>query len=128
MDVEQFRDDVRCGRVDADRLVDLVVTLNERLQQANERLQQANERISELERKLAGRSGQKFAEPFSLAAEEKRQQARGRQRRDRNRPLRRGRLRTADKLALAVRTEQVFPAGVFSGHIDACDCKLSHTR
>ena len=130
MDVEQFRDDVRGGRVGADRLVDLVVMLNERLQQANGRLQQANgrlqqanERIAELERKLAGRAGEKIAEPFSLAAEEKRQQARGRRRRQRNRPLRRGRISTADKLALAVRTEQVFPENV-----DPSDCKLSHAR
>jgi len=123
MDVEQFRDDVRCARIDADRLADLVVTLNERLQQATERLQRATERVAELERKLAARGGEKFAEPFSLAAEEKRQQARGRQRRKRNRPLRRGRISTADKLALAVRTEQAFPAGV-----EPSDCKLSHTR
>ncbi len=116
MDVEQLRDDIRCGRIDADRLVDFVVTLKERLEQANER-------IAELERKLAGRAGEKITEPFSLAAEEKRQQARGRQRRKRNRPARRGRISTADKLALAARTEQVFPVG-----IAASDCKLSHTR
>lgn len=116
MDVEQFREDVGGGRIDADRLIDLVVALNERLQQANER-------IAELERKLAARTTEKIAEPFSLRAEEKRQQARGRERRKRNRPLRRGRIGTADKLALAVRTEQVFPAGVAPS-----DCKLSHTR
>jgi hypothetical protein len=116
MDVEQLRDDIRGGRIGADRLVDLVVMLNDRLQQANDR-------IAELERKLAGRSGEKIAEPFSLAAEEKRQQARGRARRKRNRPLRCGRISTADKLALAVRTEQVFPVGV-----DERDCKLSHAR
>jgi len=121
MDVEQFRDDIRCGRIDVDRLVDLVVTLNERLQRAHER-------IAELERKLAARATEKVAEPFSLSAEEKRQRARGRQGRKRNRPLRRGRISTADKLSLAVRTEQVFPAGVFSGTVAASDCKLSHTR
>ena len=27
MDVEEFKDDIREGRIDADRLVDLVVTL-----------------------------------------------------------------------------------------------------
>ena len=121
MDVEQFRDDIRCGRIDVDRLVDLVVTLNERLQRANDR-------IEELERKLATRPTEKIAEPFSLAAEEKRQRASGRQGRKRNRPLRRGRISTADKLALALRTEQVFPAGVFPEVIAPSDCKLSHTR
>ena len=116
MDVEQFREEGRSGRSEADRLVDLFVALNERLQQANER-------IAELERNLAARASEKVAEPFSLRAEEKRQQARGRERGKRNRPLRRGRISTADKLALAVRTAQVFPAGVAAGA-----CKLSHTR
>ena len=73
--------------------LDLVVALNERLQRANERLQRANERIEELERKLAARRTERVAEPFSLRAEEKRRQVRGRERRKWNRPLRRGRSR-----------------------------------
>ena len=47
MDVEQFKDDVREGRIGADRMVDLVVTLQHRLQQAKRR-------IEELEKKLGG--------------------------------------------------------------------------
>ena len=116
MDVEQFKDDVREGRIDADRLVELVVTLQRQLQQARRQ-------IEELEKKLGGSLTQKVAEPFSLRAEEQRQEARGKKRRKRNRPLRRGRITTADKIARAVRTEKVFPAGVPKG-----DCKLSHTR
>ena len=116
MDVEQFKDDVREGRIDADRLVDLVVTLQRELQAAKRR-------IEELEKKLGGSPTVKIAEPFSVRAEERRQEARGKKRRKRNRPLRRGRITTAEKIARAERTEKVFPAGVPED-----DCKLSHTR
>jgi hypothetical protein len=58
-----------------------------------------------------------------MRAEEQRQVARGKKGRKRNKPARRGRLTTADKLALAARTEKVFPAGV-----PEQDCWLSHTR
>ena len=116
MDVEQFKDDVREGRIDANRLVDLVVTLQRQLQAAKRR-------IDELENKLGGSPTQKIAEPFSVRSEERRQEARGKKRRKRNRPLRRGRITTAEKIARAARTEKVFPAGVPHD-----DCKLSHTR
>jgi transposase len=116
MDVDQLKQDVREGRVDADRLIDLVVALQERLEQANRR-------IEELEKKLVGPPTPRITQPFSLRAEEQRQIARGKRRRKRNKPARRGRLTTADKLTLAARTEKVFPAGVAEQ-----DCWLSHTR
>jgi hypothetical protein len=116
MDVEQFKDDVREGRIDADRLVDLVVNLQRGLQQAKRR-------IEELEKKLGGSPTVKIAEPFSVRAEERRQEARGKKRRKPNRPLRLGRITTAEKIARAARTEKVFPPGVPKN-----DCKLSHTR
>ncbi|MDQ1242661.1 MAG: hypothetical protein QG550_1913 [Pseudomonadota bacterium] len=115
-DVERLKEDVRSGRIDAERLVDLVVTLQRHLQEARRR-------IEELEKKLGGAATEKIAEPFSLRAEEQRQEARGKPRRKRRPPQRRGRLRTADKAALAERTEQLFPPGVA-----ASDCRLSHTR
>lgn len=115
MDVERFREDVRAGRIEADRLVDLIVSLQRQLEQAQRR-------IEELERKLGGESP-KFAEPFSLRAEEQRQEVRGKTRRKRKRPLRRGRVTTAEKIRQAERTESVFPAGVAES-----DCTLSHTR
>jgi hypothetical protein len=117
MDVEQFKEDVRQGRVDVDRLVELVVTLARRLEAAQRR-------IEELERQLSGGPPtQKLQEPFSLRAEEKRQQARGKKRQKKKRPPRRGRTTTADKIARAERTEQVFPEGLAEA-----DCTLSHTR
>jgi hypothetical protein len=117
MDVEQLREDVREGRVDADRLVELVVMLARRLEAAQRR-------IDELERRLGGGPPtQKLSEPFSLRAEEQRQQARGKKRPKKKRPPRRGRITTVDKVARAERTEQVFPADV-----PKRDCHLSHTR
>jgi len=86
-------------------------------------LQEARRRIEELEKKTGGAATVKIGEPFSLRAEERRQEARGKQRRKRNRPLRCGRITTADKIARAQRTEKVFPVGVARR-----DCHLSHTR
>jgi hypothetical protein len=130
MDVEQLKEDVRQGRIDPDRLVDLVVTLQRELQRAKQDVDQAKQRndelerrIDELEKKQGGSGTPKVTEPYSVLAEERRQEARGKKRRKRKRPARRGRVTTADKIAQAVRTEQVFPAGVAKQ-----DCKLSHTR
>ena len=115
---EQLKDDVRSGRIDVDRLVDLVVTLQRELQEARRR-------IEELEKKLGGSGTAKVEEPFSLREEEKRQKARGNTPKPKPKlpPLRRGRLTTADKIARAERTEQVFPQGV-----PPEECRLSHTR
>lgn len=114
MDAEQLREDVRAGRIDADRLVDLIVMLQKQLQDALRR-------IEELEKEL-GRRPPKLDEPFSMRAEERRQEARGKKP-PRQQPKRRGRNRTAGKLAQAERTETVFPEGVPEN-----DCKFSHTR
>lgn len=122
MDVEQFKDDVRSGRIDGDRLVELVVMLAGQLRQAREELQQAQERIEELEKELGPRTP-KLEEPFSVRAEEKRQETRGKKKRRKQKAKRRGRNRTAEKIALAERTEKVFPQGVAE---DGCDD--SHTR
>jgi hypothetical protein len=115
-DVRRLKEDVREGRIDADRLVDLVVTLQRELQEARRR-------VEELEKKAGGSATVKVGEPFSLRAEERRQEARGKKRRKRNRPPRCGRITTADKIAQAQRTEKVFPVGVAQR-----DCNLSHTR
>ena len=116
MDVEQFKEDVRSGRIDLDRLVELVVTLAQKLERAERR-------IEELEKKLGGSGTAKTAEPFSVKAEERRQEACGKKGSKRNKPRRLGRIKTADKIAMAGRTEQVFPADA-----PKKDCYLSHTR
>jgi len=129
MDFEQFKDDVREGQITPERLVELVVRVQRELQAAKEELDQtkqeldqARRRIEELERQLGGPPTAKLSQPFSLRAEEQRQKARGEKRRKRKRS-RGGRRSNVEKIAQAVRTEKVFPAG-----LPEADCWLSHTR
>ncbi len=116
MDVEGLKQDVREGRVGSDRLIRLIVALAKKLDAANQRVQ-------ELEKTLGRGVTAKLDQPFSLRAEEKRQEARGKKRKKIRKPLRRGRFSTADKLKLAEREEDVFPADVEPQH-----CKFSHSR
>jgi transposase len=113
--IETLKQDVREGRIDVDRLVDLIVTLQRQLQAANLR-------IEELEKKIGGPPTTKLDEPFSMRAEEQRQEARGKKKRKEKRK-RRGRIKTSDKIAQAERTESVFPEGV-----PPEACQLSHVR
>ena len=116
MDGEQLKQDVRDGRIDPERLVELIVTLQRQLAKADRR-------IEELEKQIGGGPTPKLDQPYSMKAEEKRQAARGKTRKKKPRPLRRGRLATADKLALAQREENVFPEG-----LDPQQCRFSHSR
>jgi len=118
--IEQLKQDVRDGRIDLDRLIDVIVTLQRQLEAAKQR-------IEELEKKLGGplpSPTTKIDESYSMRAEEKRQQTRKPKNKLKlSRKSRRGRLTTADKLKLAERSEKVFPDGV-----PEQDCHLSHTR
>jgi len=122
--IEQLKRDVREGRISVDRLFDVIDSLQRQLRAALQR-------IEELEKKAGGPSPPptaKVEQPFSLRAEEKRQQARGNKDTNENQSKltckgRRGRLSTAAKLKLAERTEKCFPAGVLEE-----DCRLSHAR
>ena len=116
MDGEQLKQDVRDGRISPERLVELIVTLQRQLAQANQR-------IEELEKQITGGPTAKLDQPYSMKAEEKRQAARGKKQKKKRKSTRRGRLSTADKLALAQREEDVFPEG-----LDPQQCKLSHSR
>lgn len=116
MDVGQLKKDILSGVISVDRLIDLVVT-------SQRELQAANQRIAELERQLGNSSSRKVAEPFSVRAEEMRQEKRGKRRRRPRRSRKGGRKSTSEKVARAVRTEKVFPPG-----LSADDCRLSHTR
>jgi hypothetical protein len=115
-EVDKLKQDARAGRIDSDRLVDLIVTLQRKLQAAMLR-------IEELEKQIGGSATVKVDQPYSMKAEEKRQEARGKKKRQRKPKARRGRIATKDKIKLAERTERVFPEGV-AHH----ECKLSHTR
>ena len=116
MDTEQLKQDVREGRIDLERLIDLIGMLQRQLDRANKR-------IAELEAKLGGSPTEKVDQPFSVAAEERRQADRGKTKRKQNKPFRRGRMTNAGKIALAAWTEQVFPKDVLPEL-----CTLSHTR
>lgn len=110
-----MKEELREGRLDPERLVDLVFDLQEVLKQAQKR-------IAELERKLKGFSKAETTEPYSMRAEEKRQkQRRGKKRRSAS--GRRGRIGTLEKIELAERREAVFPDGV-----PKSECDLSHIR
>jgi hypothetical protein len=116
-EVEKLKQDAREGRIDSDRLIDLIVTLQRQLQAALAR-------IAELEKQIGGSGTVKVAQPYSMKAEEKRQEARGKKKKRQKKPkAKRGRISTKDKIKLAERTETVFPEGV-----PPSDCKLSHTR
>ena len=113
---EQLKDDLQTGRLKPDRLVNLIVDLQRQLHAANQR-------IADLEKQLTGSSA-KVDEPYSLRAEEKRQDARDKKKRKvKKRRSRRGRLSTADKIAKAEREVDVLPDG-----LSKSDCQLSHTR
>jgi FtsZ-binding cell division protein ZapB len=141
--IEQLIDDLRNGHIDAKRLGDLILLLQrkldaankrneklskrlEKLSKRNEELSKCNEELSkhneELQEQLGGTSS-KVDEPFSVRAEEKRQEARGKKKRRRKRAKQPGRRSSAEKIKQAERTEEVFPADV-----DKSQCKLSHTR
>ena len=109
--IETLRLDAQAGRISADRLIDLIASQQPLLQSTQQQLQAAQIRIEELEKQVGGSATAKVEEPFSLRAEEPRQAARGKQRKRRPKG-RRGRLKSKDKIALAKRTEAVFPDGV----------------
>jgi transposase len=123
-DVEKLKQDAREGRIDSDRLVDLIVTLQRQLQAAMKQLETANQRIEELEKNPGGPATAKVDQSYSLDAEEKRQEARGKKKPKKKNPkVKHGRISTKDKIKLAERTDPVFPEGVPHDQ-----CKLSHTR
>jgi transposase len=111
---DQLKRDLSEGRIGVERVVELIGALQRQLQAAHER-------IAELEKQNGGTANAKVAEPYSMRAEEKRQQAR----RPKKKPKRghRGRLTSADKLKRAERTETCYPDDV-PPHA----CHLSHTR
>ena len=121
--IESLKQDLREGRISAERLVDLVADLCGKLEAANRRIEELNQRIEDLEKQCDGTPTAKVDEPFSPRAEEERQEARGQKRRQRKPKGRRGRVSTHDKVARAERTEAIFPEG---GPPDAC--RLSHVR
>jgi hypothetical protein len=121
--IDQLKEDVRRGRVAPERLLDVIAQLQQALQTAQQQLQAAQQRIEELEKKRGGAPPTKLDEAFSMRAEEKRQEARGKKKSKEKKAKQRGRLKNAMKLAQAQRSEAIYPKGV-----DRDRCKLSHVR
>jgi transposase len=119
--IETLKQDVKEGRIKPERLIDLIVSLQQQLQAALQQLQAAQQRIEELEKKLGGPPTTKVDEAYSMRAEERRKKKEARKKRKQK--GRGGRLKTKDKIALAKRTEQVYPDGS-----SPSECYLSHTR
>jgi transposase len=120
--IDQLKEDIRQGRVDVDRLIDVMVSLQQQLETTRQQLEAARRRIEELEKKNGGPNA-KIDQTFSMRAEEKRQQKRGGRKLKLSKKGRRGRLTTSDKLKLAEDTEKCYPAGV-----PEKDCLFSHAR
>lgn len=115
MDGERLKQDVAERKLGVEQLVKILLVQQEQIEK-----QQAE--IRKLQKQLAARNPTaRLDEQYSAKAEEKRK-SQGR-RAKRRKPLRRGRLCTADKIKLAQRTESVYPDGV-----PKADCKFSHTR
>lgn len=120
--IDSIKQNLRDGRIDIDRWMDLFTAQQRQLDSAKRELDSAKQRIQELEQQLRGAATAKLDEPFSMPAEEKRQEKQHKKKRKRPQG-RRGRLKTADKIQRAERIEKVFPEGVLPH-----DCRLSHTR
>jgi hypothetical protein len=125
---ETLRQDVKEGRIKPERLIDLIGSLQQQLQAAQQQLQAAQQqlqaaqqRIEELEKKLGGPPTTKVDEAYSMRAEQGRKKKGARKKRKQK--GRSGRLKTKDKIALAERTEAVYPEGS-----SPSECYLSHTR
>jgi hypothetical protein len=129
--IETLRQEVQEGRIGPERLVELIASqqrqlhaTQQQLQAIQQQLEVARQRVEELEKKHGvPPPTAKLNQAFSMRAEEQRQQARGKKAKKARRKGRRGRLRTKDKIALAERTESVFPEGV-----PPKECHLSHVR
>jgi len=132
MDVDQLRQDVGEGRIEPDRLVEVVASQQELIEQQQEQLQQQQgqieqqqQQIEKLQKQAGKNPTERLDQAYSEEAERKRQEkAKGKgKRRSKKSRKRTGRLSTAGKIAKAQRTEKVYPEDC-----DPKDCKLSHTR
>jgi hypothetical protein len=99
--IEKLKQDVCDGLIDPARLVGLLARTQQQLQAARQQLQAARQRIADLEKQLPGSSTPKLDEPYSLNAEEQRQQQRRQKQRRRQQKNRPGRITTATNPSFA---------------------------
>ena len=115
MDGERLKQDVAEGKLGVEQLVKILLVQQERIEKLQAEIRKLQEQVA------ARNPTARLDQQYSAKAEEKRK-SQGR-RAKRGKPLRRGRLCTADKIKLAQRTESVYPDGA-----PKADCKFSHTR
>ena len=121
MDTSKIRQDWEQGKpVDVGLLLDTIDRLTQALAEATKKLEEAVRKIDELTK------SKKLEQPYSVNSHEKREEAsqgkrKSKKSRNRKNPL--GRKRNQAKLALASRTEPVFPLG-----LPKEQCVLSHIR
>jgi len=123
MDTEQFRQDVADGTVEVNRLVDLVVSQQKLIAKQQAKIEELKKHIDELKQQFGKNPTQRLDEAYSEKAEEDRQAKAQGKPKPGKKPIRQGRIETAEKIARADRTETVYP-----DDCDPDDCRLSHTR
>ncbi len=107
MDVEQLRDDATSGKLSVEKLLNVIAA--------------QQERIAELEAILKSpKPTDRLDQAYSEKAEQRRK---GKAKKGKRKPLRRGRVSTADKIKLAQRIEPICPQDVAPER-----CRFSHTR
>ena len=130
----ELQQDLRDGQIDVDRFVDRLNAahreLGSRLDEQSQEIVGLKKRIAELEQEIAKLHAKlgtsptvRIDQPFSIKAEEKRQEARGRKKRKESKKRRRGRIASEEKLKRAQEIKDVYPEG-----IDPDLCKFSHVR
>jgi transposase len=134
--VYPLKKQIEDGKLSIDQLIALHVDVCNQLAELSKQnsklvefTQQLKQRLDTLEPKNDDDDppGPSPSEPYSLSAEDRRRREKLlnklRNKRGQNRSSRRGRIATSDKIALASRTEDVYPSDV-----ERQACKLSHTR
>ncbi len=109
--MEQLRQDVAEGTIELDRLVDLIASQQKIIQQQQVQIERLQEEIDKLKEQVGKNPTERLDEAYSEKAEEDRQAKATGKPKKRKTPKRRGRFSTAEKIAKAARTEQVYPDG-----------------
>jgi hypothetical protein len=117
--------DAERGTRDIDRWAVLLAQAHADLKAAQQRIGQLEAEIAALKKQMGGSATlTKLDQPYSVDAEEKRQEARGRGRkRQESKKQRRGRIANEDKVKRAQRVEDVYPE-----NIPHDQCRLSPVR
>lgn len=128
LEAERAGRQARCASLQAELATcfEAILLLRQELADAKQQIAERDKTIAGLNERLSDSPTAKLDEPFSVRAEEQRQAAQGNRRKKRkqkNKPPRKGRWSTADKLKRAEKHENVFPEGV-----DQSQCSFSHSR